>query len=93
MKIIISKKYATKEHPKMDVLKDNKVPLSKEEKKEVMDAGAVWNHGPNGEETPAVWKSVVDGKNWYTCSTHRASIIKPTLKGTINSYEFIETTS
>ena len=58
-----------------------------------MSRGAVWHHGPNGEETPAVWKSVVDGKTWYICNTHRAAQIKPTLKGAINAYKFIETTA
>lgn len=74
-------------------LKKNKKPLSDEERKQVMDAGAVWHHGPNGEETPAVWKSVVNGKTWYCCNTHRAIQIKPTLKGAIKAFEFIKTTA
>ena len=58
-----------------------------------MDRGAVWHHGPNGEETPAVWKAEVNGKTWFVCNTHRAYQCKPTLKGAINAYDFIETTA
>ena len=81
------------ESPKMETLKKNKKPLTDEERKLVMDGGAVWHHGTNGEETPAVWKSVVDDKTWYVCNTHRAYQCKPTLKGAIKAFEFIETTS
>ena len=38
-------------------LKDERINLTPEEREEVMKADAVWHHGPNGEETPAVWKS------------------------------------
>lgn len=93
MKIIKTIKYAKNKSPDMDILKKNKISLTAEERKEVMDRGAVWHHGPNGEETPAVWKSEVAGKIWYICNTHRAYQSKPTLKGAINSYDFIETTS
>lgn len=79
--------------PKMDTLKKNKKPLTDEERKKVMDAGAVWHHGPNGEETPAVWKSEVKGKTWYVCDTHRAYQCKDTLEKAIKSYDFIETTA
>ena len=30
---------------------------------------------------------------WYVCNTHRAFQCKPTLKGAIKSYDFIETTA
>ena len=93
MKIITSKKFASSKGPKMDTLKKNRKSLTEEERKEVMSRGAVWHHGPNGEETPAVWKAEVDGKMWYVCNTHRAYQCKPTLKGAINSYDFIETTA
>ncbi len=93
MKIIISKKYAKEKEPKYEILEKNKVSLTGEERKEVMDRGVVWHHGPNGEETPAVWKAEVDGKMWYICATHRCCSVKPTLKGAINSYDFIETTA
>jgi len=93
MKIIETTKYARSKGPKMKVLEKNKKPLTDEERKEVMDRGAIWHHGPNGEGTPAVWKAEVDGKMWYVCNTHRAFQCKPTLKGAIKSYDFIETTA
>ena len=77
----------------MDSLKKNKKPLSDEEREEVMSRGAVWHHGPNGEETPAVWKSVDGDKCSYVCNTHRAMQVKDTLKGAINAYAFIKTTA
>ena len=83
-----------KRGPSLDTLKKNAVKLDDEERTEVMNRGATWNHGPHGEATPAVRKAVVDGKNWYWCGTHRAwSGAKPTLKGAINAYDFIETTA
>lgn len=89
MKIIKSIKYASK-GPNMKTLKKNKVSLSVEERKEVMDRGATWGQD---DDIPAVWKSVVDGKDWYICDTHRAFQCKPTLKGAINAYDFIKTTA
>jgi len=38
-------------------------------------------------------KSVVDGKKWYHCYTHRVMAIRPTLKGAISAFDFIKTTS
>jgi len=92
MKIIETMKYASK-GPKMETLKKNRRTLTDEERKEVMSRGATWNFGPNGEPSPAVWKAVVDGKTWYVCNTHRAFQCKPTLKGAIKAFDFIETTS
>lgn len=81
------------ESPRQETLKKNKKPLTDEERNEVMKRGAVWHHGPNGAETPAIWKAVVNGKTWYCCNTHRAIQIKPTLKGAIKAFDFIKTTS
>ena len=92
MKLILSEKFATKE-PEIKVLKKNRTTLTDEERKQVMDRGATWHHGPNGEATHAVWKSEVNGKIWYVCNTHRAYQCKSTLKGAIKSYDFIETTA
>ena len=92
MKIIKTIKYASK-GPDMKILKKNKISLTDEERKQVMDRGAIWHHGPNGEPSPAVWKSEVDGETWYVCDTHRAYQCKSTLKGAIKAYDFIETTS
>jgi hypothetical protein len=79
--------------PEMKTLKKNKVKLSDEERDQAMKAGAVWHHGPNGEETCGIQKSTVKGKDWYWCATHRAYQCKPTLKGAIKAFEFIKTTS
>ncbi len=80
---------------KFKKLEDNKVPLTDEERKQVMDADAVWHHGPNGKATPAVWKSKdKDGKITYVTNTHRAFQARPTLKGAISIYHsFIKGTS
>lgn len=77
-------------------LKKNQKPLTDEERTEVMDAEAVWHHGPNGEASPAVWKSVdpKTDKITYITHTHRAYNTAPTLKGAIGRYhKFIKGTS
>ena len=95
MKIIKTAKYieSSNDGPELDVLKKNRRSLSSQERKQVLEAGAVWHHGPNGEKTPAIWKSIVNGKTWYVCNTHRAYQCKSTLKGAIKAFDFIETTS
>jgi len=76
-------------------LKDNQVPLTPEERKEVMDRKAVWHKAPDGEESVAVWKSVnKDGKTTYVTHTHRAYNTAPTLKGAIGRFhDFIKGTA
>ena len=78
------------------VLKDNKVPLSEEEHSKVMARKAVWQHGPNGEETPAVWKSInkKTGKTTFVTNTHRAYNARLTVEGAISRYhKFIKGTA
>ena len=79
----------------MDVLKANRKPLTPEERETVMNAKAVWHHGPNGEETPAVWKSSDSkGKIIYVTNTHRAYNTAPTVKGAIERFHnFIKDTA
>jgi hypothetical protein len=73
--------------PEMDTLKDHRTTLSDEERSEVMKGKAVWHPGnKNGKPTPAVWKSVVDGKTWYVTNTHRCYQAKTTLKGAISAF-------
>jgi hypothetical protein len=76
-------------------LKDNKVPLTDEERDKVMDAEAVWHHGPNGKPSPAVWKSVNEkGKVTFVTHTHRAYNTAKTLKGAISRFhKFIKETA
>lgn len=89
MKII-----GAKSEPKLDTLKKNKKPLTPEERNAVMREGAVWHHGPNGEETPAVWKAIVDDNEWFVTNTHRAYQCKSTLSAAINVYHsFIKSTA
>ncbi len=83
-----------KESPEMETLKKNKKPLSDQERELIMNADAVWNHGPNGEKTPAVWKAVIKNKTWFVTNTHRAYQAKPTLKAAIKAYHtFIKGTA
>lgn len=89
----VARLFEAKRSPDMKTLKKHKVPLTPEERAQVMKAGAVWHHGPGGEESPAVWKSKVKDRVWYVCNTHRAAASKPTLRGAIASFKFIETTS
>ena len=76
-------------------LEKYKKPLTDDERTVVMKSKAVWHHGPNGEETPAVWKSVSkDGKETFVTHTHRAFNTATTLKGAIKRYhDFIKGTS
>jgi hypothetical protein len=78
--------YEKERAPAMEVLKKGKVRLSDEERSEVMDREAVWHHGPNGEETPAVWKSSVGERTWYVTNTHRAYQARPSLAGAVSAY-------
>lgn len=83
------------EAAKFEQLKKNKKPLTTEERDKVMKAKAIWHHGPNGEATPAVWKSVdKTGKVTYITNTHRAFNTASTLQGAINRYHtFIKGTA
>lgn len=77
-------------------LQKNKVELTPEERKEVMDKKAVWHFSHLNNPTPAVWKSVhpKTGKVSYVTNTHRAYNVRPTLKGAISRYHnFIKSTA
>ena len=79
--------------PGIKTLKDNRTELEPAERRKVMAAGAVWHQGPGGKETPAVWKSVVKGKTWYCCNTHRCYQARRNLAAAINSFKFVKTTA
>lgn len=76
--------------------KKHKVVLTPEERAMVMKRKAVWHHGPKGEATPAVWKSVnkKTGKTTYITNTHRAMNTSHSLLGAIDRYhKFIKSTA
>jgi hypothetical protein len=71
----------------MEILKENKIPLNNDERNTCLKAKAVWHHGPNGEESPAVWKSKNSkGEIIYVTNTHRAYQTDPTLDGCIKKF-------
>lgn len=79
-----------------DRLQVNKLALTLAERKMVMERGATWHHGPNGEPSPAVWKSrdPKTRKETFVTNTHRAYNTAPTLKGAIGRYhKFIKGTA
>lgn len=79
----------------MEILKENRMSLSEEERDICLKEKAVWHHGPNGEESPAVWKSKDSkGNVIYVTNTHRAYQTSDTLKGCINKFhDFIKSTA
>ena len=84
------------EAKEMETLKKNKTPLTDDERQLVMSCKATWQLGPNGEETPAVWKSKdpKSGKCTYVTNTHRAYNTATTCKGAIKKYhDFIKGTA
>ena len=92
----INEDLITEKKSEFTKLEDNKVPLTDDERKKVMDADATWNHGPNGAPSPAVWKSEdpKTGKVTFITNTHRAYNTAPTLKGAISRYhKFIKGTA
>lgn len=77
----------------MDTLKKGKIKLEPEEREQAIKAGAVWHPGNRDEPVCAIWKSVVRGKTWYGCNTHRCYQAKPTLKGAIAAFDFVQSTA
>ena len=87
--------YEAGKGPKFKALQKGKVKLDPEERALVMKRKAVWHMSHhNGKPSSAVFKSVVNGKTWYTTHTHRAYNVTKTLKGTINRFhKFIKSTA
>jgi len=95
MNKITFKQFLTERQSEFETLQKNKKPLTAEERQECLDKEAVWHHGPGGQPSPAVWKSVDNkGKIIYVTNTHRAYNTAPTLKGAISRYhKFIKSTA
>jgi len=87
-------RFLTEAH-KFAALQANKKPLTDEERKKVMESGAVWHHGPGGKESPAVWKSSDSkGNPVYVTHTHRAFAAEKTLGAAIRKFHsFIKDTA
>lgn len=86
---------AKKRRSPFEILKQNKVPLTDEERRLVMARKAIWHHGPGGAPSPAVWKSKDSrGKTTFVTNTHRAYNTAPTVQGAISRYhKFIKGTA
>lgn len=82
-----------KKEPSLKVLKKNRRQLEPDERRMVLRKKATWHNHGEKKPAPGVWKSVVDGKSWYVCNTHRAAAVKPTLSAAIKAFAFIKTTS
>ncbi len=69
-------------------MKDNKIPLTDDEREIVMKSKAIWHHGQNGKPSPAVWKSKdkKTGKITYVTNTHRLYQTGSSLEIAINKY-------
>jgi hypothetical protein len=77
-------------------LQKHKKPLDPDERKQCLDAKAVWHFSHQKSPTPAVWKSVhpKTGKSTFITNTHRAYNTAPTLKGAIGRFhKFIKSTA
>lgn len=85
--------YVAGKGPDFKTLKANRIQLETDERAKCMAKKAVWHMNGNGP-TPAVWKSVVEGKTWYVTNTHRAYNVTPTLEGAIGRFhKFIKSTA
>jgi len=76
-------------------LKDNKIPLTDEDRDFVFKKKAVWHNGVNGKEESAVWKSKnKNGDITYVTNTHRAYNTAKSLDAIINKFHnFIKGTA
>lgn len=80
--------------PTFATLNKHKVKLTPEEREQAINGGAVWHKGQNGEATCAIWKSVVKGKTYYGCNTHRCFQSKSTLAAAVKAFhEVVEPSS
>lgn len=96
--------FESKGKSELQILKDNKVPLTDEERKEVFKKDAVWhysssidpNTGEKVQKVSAVWKSKhpKTGDITYITNTHRAYNTAKSLDAIINKYHnFIKETA
>lgn len=85
--VLLAKSVGAKRKSEIALLKENRVPLTPEERAEVMQAKAVWHWGPHGEATPAIWKSKhpTTGVVQYF-SFSRIYKVASTLKGAIGDF-------
>jgi hypothetical protein len=72
------------ESPNLETLKKHKVALTPDEKRSFKECSQ--------DQSATAMKSVVNGKTWYACYTHRACQVSPTLKGALKAYPEIAAT-
>jgi hypothetical protein len=79
------KEYYIIEGHEFKKIKENKIPLTDEERNEAMKAKAVWNF--TDSPSCAIWKSKDSkGKIIYGSNTHRCYQVSNSLQGAIKKY-------
>jgi hypothetical protein len=80
--------------PSIKELKANKVNLTDEERSKAISNKCVWDDGPNGKETCAIWKAKISGKVYYCSNTHRAYSCERSLDEAIKKFhEYVKESS
>lgn len=71
------------EAPSEKTLEKHRQELSADERKQLKDAG---------KKGATVWKATVDGKTYYVVHTHRAAVVRSSMKGVLQIYDWVEST-
>lgn len=71
------------EAPTTKTLEKHRQELSPAERKQLKDAG---------KSGATVWKATVDGKTYYVVHTHRAGVVRSSMKGVLAIYDWVEST-
>jgi len=69
------------ETPSFKTLEKHKQPLSQEERAML-----------KGKSGASVWKATVDGQTYYYVHTHRAGVLRSSMKGVLAVYDEVEAT-
>ena len=72
--------------PRLKTLKENTIPLTEKERDKVMQAGATWNFGKQGQPSPAIKKAKLKDQIFFFSNTHRTFAVNKSLDAAINAF-------